>query len=424
MVLKALLPKAVLTVLPLLISACTEFPERPPPPPYSPPARAPARAQQAPTLPVPAPAAPVYGGSATSPPLVYAPAAGGSAAIALLLPLSGQFSATAEAVRDGFMSLYFSDPAHPPLRLYDVGTTPESVRAAYARAISEGAGIVVGPLTKEGVASLAAVASPVPVLGLNYLDGATPVAGNFFQFGLAPEDEARAAAQQALAQNQRRALALIPDSEWGTRTLAAFDAALRAGGGQVVRAQRYVQGVNDQSRPIADLMGVSDSEERHRALSAVLGEKSEFESQRRGDVDLVFLGARGQDARLLVPQLRFNRAGDLPVYTTALVYDGQASPDLGGLRFCDEPWMIDAGEARSAQRAAVATLASAKAAPRLFAMGRDAYALSSGLLRGSVRVGDGIDGASGRLEWQGRSVIGRQLACVQISGDGLRALTP
>ena len=212
----------------------------------------------------------------------------------------------------------------------------------------------------------------------------------------------------------------MPDADWGARALTAFDETLKAGGGTVVRSQRYAQGSIDQSKAIADLMGVSASEDRHQALTTVLGKKSEFEPQRRADIDLIFLGARAQDARLLIPQLRFNRAGDLPVYTTALVYDGKPTSDLNGLRFCDAPWVIGQSDALTAQRAAAAGLSNAT--PRLFALGRDAYALASGLQRGSLRVGDTVDGASGRLEWRGSSVIGRSLDCVQISGDSLRSL--
>lgn len=406
MVLKASLPKTLLGFAPLLFCACSDIPSAPPPRPTAPPPRA----QQ--------------GLPPASAPGAYAPASavprGGG--IALLLPLSGTFSATADAVRDGFLSAYFGDAAHPRLRVYDVGDGADSLRAAYQRALGEGAGFIVGPLRKEDVATLAGFLPPVPVLALNYLDAGVSVPFNFFQLGLAPEDEARAAARQALALGQRRAVALVPDAEWGGRALAAFDESLRAGGGAVVAVQRYRQGVSDQSKAIADLMGVSTAEERHRALTAALGEKSEFEAPRRADIDMVFLGARAEDARLLIPQLRFNRAGDLPVYTTALVYDGRASADLAGLRFCDAPWIVGQSEALRAQRAAASGLPGA--GPRLFALGRDAYALAAGLQRAQLRVGEGLDGASGRLAWRGASVISRELDCVQIGADGLRPLGP
>ncbi len=428
MVLKALLPKTILALMPaLMINGCANGPEplrpRPQPRPVAQaaaPVYPPAQAQ----APVHAP--PVYPqAQAPSYQAVPAmPAARGSYSIALLLPLSGAYASSAEAVRDGFLSAYFADAAHPRLRVYDIGATPDSLRLAYQRALGDGATMLVGPLTKEGVAALSAYAPPVPVLGLNYLDAGTPTPFNFFQFGLAPEDEARAAATQALAQNRRRAVALVPNSEWGQRVLAAFEQTLRAGGGAVVRAERYTQGVSDQSKLIAGLMGMSASEERHNALTAVLGQKSEFEAQRRNDIDLVFVGARAQDARLLVPQLRFNRVGDLPIYATSLVYDGKPSADLNGLRFCDAPWLIDGTGAVAAQRSAVAGLGSASGSPRLFAMGRDAYTLAGGLLRGSLRVGDGVDGVTGRLQWSSSSVISRQLGCAQIAGTTLQSLSP
>src|SRR3546814_8291778 len=83
-------------------------------------------------------------------------------------------------------------------------------------------------------------------------------------------------------------------------------------------------------------MGVSPSEDRHRSLTTTLGEKSEFEPQRRADIDMIFLGARGQDARALIPQLLFNRAGGLPIYATALISDGKPSAAVDGLRFRSE----------------------------------------------------------------------------------------
>ncbi|MCI0750026.1 MAG: penicillin-binding protein activator, partial [Nevskiales bacterium] len=68
------------------------------------------------------------------------------AAVALLLPLSGPYAETAQAIRDGFLSAHFSaaDP-RPTVRIYDTGTTADALHRAYHRALNEDAEFIVGP---------------------------------------------------------------------------------------------------------------------------------------------------------------------------------------------------------------------------------------------------------------------------------------
>ena len=344
--------------------------------------------------------------------------------IALLLPLSGSFSTTGEAVRDGFLAAHFNSRGQTAVRVYDVGSRDDLLQPAYQRALSEGAALIVGPLRKESVAQLASWNPPVPVIALNYLDDGIGVPFNFLQMGLAPEDEARAAADHALQQNRRRAVALVPQTEAGERAYAAFEQRLREHGGSVVRVARYVPGRADQSQAIEGLMGGAASEERHRALTSTLGIKTVFESRRRGDLDLIFMVARASDARLLAPQFRFHRSGDLPIYATAQVYDGgRGDADRAGIRFCDTPWTVGDALIWAPQRLEVEGLASVTALPRLHALGRDAQRVAQGLIQGSLRRGDGLDGASGRLQWRDSGQIERAPECVQLRSDGVRPLS-
>lgn len=340
--------------------------------------------------------------------------------VALLLPLSGPYAATAEAVRDGFLARHFGAAQQgAEVRVYDVGDSPDWLVSAYQRALNDGAGFIVGPLKKESVAQLAAMNPPVPVVGLNYVDAGVYLPFNFYQLGLAPEDEARAVADDAGSKNLRRVVALVPEGDWGTRVLAALEMRLQQWGGRVVDSARYRQGVSDQSQAISRLMGVAVSEERHRALTSVLGARTEFEARRRGDVDFVFLAARGQDARVLLPQFRFYRASGLPHYATSLVYDGRPDAELAGLRFCDMPFMVDAQGPWMQERTMAARLPADATYPRLYALGRDAHDVAMSLQRGSLRVGDAFNGATGRLEWTGSSVLGRRLECVELRADRL-----
>ncbi len=347
------------------------------------------------------------------------PMLGGGGRIALLLPLTGPFASNSAAVRDGVMARHFADGARDELRVYDTGAGVDQLRAAYQRALNDGTSMIIGPLLKDQLAQLAALRPPVPVIGLNYLDSTPGDANaaapfNFYQLGLAPEDEARSAADDAVLRGVRRAVALVPEGEWGTRVLAALQARLQQWNGTVVSSARYRPGVSDHTDLISQLMGVSTSQERHRALTAVIGVKSEFDARRRDDIDFVFLAAQNADARLLMPQLRFYRASDLPHYATSLVYSGRIDRDLNGLRFCDMPFRLDQAGELAMERQRAERLPWVAGTPRLYALGWDAYRIATALRSGQLRVGDPAQGASGRFEWSGSSALLRRLECAEM----------
>lgn len=335
--------------------------------------------------------------------------------IALLLPLTGAYSATAEAVRDGFLSAYFDKSgAKPALRIYDTGTTPDSAMAAYQRALRDGTGFIVGPLRRDAVAAIAQYGQPpAPMLALNYLDSTQPVF-NLFQFGLSPEDEARAAAERAVAEGGQRALALVPAADWGERALAAFRQRLQELGGSVIAGGSYALGARDFSAPIKLLLGIDDSVARHRALDNTLARRTEFEPRRRDDADFIFIAARPAEGRMIWPQLRYHRSYGLPVYATSLIYGGGSEPELNGVRFCDMPWMVNAKGDLAALREGAAGLRSLKSQPRLFALGYDAFSLVNRIQKGELQAGAGYPAATGELRLGAAGAISRRLDCVQI----------
>lgn len=351
-------------------------------------------------------------------------------ALALLLPLSGPHAASAEAVRDGFFAAFYdtADPAgaRPTARVYDTGATPDALRAAYRAALDDGAEFLIGPLTREDVAALADEGRPaVPVLALNYLDPGREAPFNFFQWGLAPEDEARQAAEYAVASQEYRAVTLVPEGDWGERVARAFRERLEALGGTVVAAGTYAGADRDHSAPIRVLLALDASEERHRSLTIALGTKTQFQPRRREDVDLVFIAARPEQARLIGPQLRFHRAGDLPIYATSLIYDGDApAPDLNGLRFCDMPWMLAQDGPIAARRSQLRTLFPARPREytRLLALGHDAYTLVRLIDGGQLQPGSFFPAASGTLSLREGGVISRGLSCAEVRNGALKAL--
>jgi len=344
--------------------------------------------------------------------------------IALLLPLSGSFTGAAVAIRDGFSEQYLAAAGtQPPMRIYDSGLGPSDALAAYQQALRDGAAVIVGPLQKEAVTALATQgAPPVPVVALNYLDRGTAAPRGLLQFGLAPEDEARAAALQAAADGRLRAVALVPQSEWGQRVLAAFQTAYSGAGGQLLSSETFPLGEINYAPAVSRLINVSQSEDRHRALTAILGESSEFQARRRNDIDTLFVAARPAELALIEPQLRFYHATNLAAYSVAIAYEPNAPAPLD-MKVCDMPWTLDAaGSWQAAQQQASRRFPDElRQYPRLFALGGDAYRVVAALRDGRLGAGATLPGATGQLELAADGRIVRGLGCAAIRDGALVA---
>ena len=343
------------------------------------------------------------------------------AQVALLLPLSGPARPAGVAVRDGFLGAYYADQAGfasgQSIRVYDV--TELGPTKAYEQAVSGGAQFVIGPLLRDNVARLAQESLlPVPVLALNYLQGDTTGPPGFFQFALAPEDEAASAAERAIVDGFTRGVALVPNNDWGRRLLASFATEFENRGGLLLEYRSYLPETQDYSIEIEGLMHLSDSVQRYQRLRANLGEPLQFESRRRQDVEFIFLAADAGVARLIKPQLRFHYSGDLPVYSTSSIYamDGRSDTDLNGVMFADAPWVIaPAGPFASLPDFYLSSWPEARRQSRLHAMGFDAYQLAPLLYDRSIGEIPELDGATGRLYLDATGRVHRRLAWARFS---------
>ena len=160
-------------------------------------------------------------------------------------------------------------------------------------------------------------------------------------------------------------------------------------------------------------------------LTIVLGTRTEYQPRRRDDVDLVFIAARPEQARLLGPQFHFHRSGELPIYATSAIYDGDALPgDLNGLRFCDMPWMMSQEGDIVALRGRLQALFPnrPKEHARLLALGHDAYTLVRLIDGGQMKPGSFFPAASGTLSLREDGVIVRGLSCAEIRNGTLKPL--
>jgi len=326
--------------------------------------------------------------------------------IGLLLPLSGRYARAAQAIEDGFMAAYYDarqgKGPRPELHVYDIGDYADDVVHAYRQAKQDGMKFIVGPLSKSAVDDLLQNAQiSMPVLALNQADKPGLSNPEVFQFGLSPEDEARQVAERAVLDGRYQAVSLVPQGNWGQRVAQAFASRFTQLGGTVLTTQTYDPSRHDYSRAIRHMLHLDQSRQRKDALERVIGRRVKFEPRRRQDVDMVFLAAFPQQARLIRPQLRFFHASRLPVYATSHVFSGAVDPsadhDMDGIVFPGMPWTLKPGSYPVEQTLGKHWGALFRHNKRLFALGYDAYRMIP-LLRGNPPGFTGyFPGATGKL---------------------------
>ena len=157
------------------------------------------------------------------------------ARVALLLPLSGGTAETrsvAEALEKAAeMAVFDSKNTDILLMPRDDGGTPEKAAAAAAKAIADGAEIIIGPLFAASVTAVAPVARAghVPVIALS---SDRSVGGNgVYLLSFQPETEVNRIISFAVKTGHSSFAAMIPKTAYGEKVEAAFrDSVARAGG--------------------------------------------------------------------------------------------------------------------------------------------------------------------------------------------------
>jgi hypothetical protein len=272
---------------------------------------------------------------------------------------------------------------------------------------------VVGPLDRDRVGLLASRPSlPIPTLALNYAEGEGPYPEGLFQFGLAPEDEARSAATHAWGQGHRRMAALHTPTDWGSRAYESFRQSWEGMGGVVV-GRVVINEPSEMSSKIADLLQIRQSEQRGQRVAGALGGNVVVQPTPRQDLDALFIAVNPQQARQIKPTLAFQYAADLPVFATSHAYlvgpDGQQNADTDGIAVAEIPWLLTRDDTLYSQVTNNWPQAQGPLG-RLYAMGIDAQRVFTRLPQMQQHAETQVNGATGRLTLAGDGRIHRQLS--------------
>lgn len=344
-----------------------------------------------------------------------------AAKIALLLPLEGPLATKANAIRNGFFAAYYQSTKNlktiPTILIFN--TAHKNIKIVYHEAIQKGANIIVGPLTKKNIAVLVSTPLSVPILALNTIvNGSNPY---IFQYGLSPLDEAIQAAPRIWNDQHSHILMIIPQGSWGQEIAKAFQIKWESLGGKIT-AQLIYTSNGDLNDEIRHFLNIDKSEMRAQHLKQILDEKIRFIPRRREDFDAIFIVANSNQARQIIPLLRFYYIGDIPIYATSAIYSPNViiDHDLDGVIFDDMPWVL-APEKLSLllqqTQKQIRTLwpNSYDQNIRLYGLGVDAYQILTKLAEMALFSQYHVNGATGILYLLPNQKVYRQLLWAKIN---------
>ncbi|MBI5891341.1 MAG: penicillin-binding protein activator [Nitrosomonadales bacterium] len=306
--------------------------------------------------------------------------------IALLLPLKSPiFGKAADAVQQGFLAAASIEKNGLPVRIYGFNNESTEVADLYQQALRAGAVAVAGPLTRNGVTTLAANPNiSVPTLALNMLDSQR--FDNLYFFGLPSETEARQCAQRATAAGLLSATIVSTNTPLSKRLAQAFADDWQRAGGILTSEIVYA------------------------------GDPAPLKELPLEPGNAVFLAAEADKARLLRPYID----ATLPVYATSQIFVGNTRTltnyDLTDVRFVDMPWMLQPDH----PAVMIYPRSAAPLSPdldRLYALGIDSYRLLKVIFDRSETSSLPLDGVTGKITLAGH--IFQREAVLAIIKQGL-----
>jgi uncharacterized protein len=322
----------------------------------------------------------------------------------LLLPQQGDFANAAKVIQAGFNDAYQQNTNKPIVKVYDT-SQGQSIETLYNQAVSEGADFIIGPLEKNNVTVLQNYNTKVFTIALNTTPGAS-VSPYFYEFSLSPTDEADQVADKASQDGHHAALLITPEGSWGDNIATSLQRRWIANGGTIIVHISVGNNANVLSNQIRQLLQVQGN-------------------SRRQDFDVIFLVAQPVVARQIKPMLKLYNAGDVPVYSSSLVYTGLensvADKDLDGIHFCDMPLVLDQNNhwSQVRQQFTMSQPGTSQQYLRLYGFGWDAALLTEQF--NQLKSG-GVDGATGMLYLGNQQEILRRLNWAVFS-NGIPALT-
>ncbi len=319
--------------------------------------------------------------------------------IGVILPLQSRaYGRLAEQVRLGVLTASNMASYNAlPVIVYSTGDDTRGIVQAYERAVQDGARVIIGPLTRDGVSTVAeSTIVAVPTVALNVPYTSITLPRQMYVFGLQIESQAQQVARLAFRHGGRKALLVVGESALSQRIASAFTQQWKALKGDI--ADEFVYST--------DALALAGLRELLDTTAA----------------DVAFLAVNA-------PRARFIRAylgTQFPIYATSLIYASSADKlelyDLDGVRFMDMPWLLQEDHPAVMTYLRAPLESSALDEERFYALGIDAYRISQALLENSAEI-PVIDGVTGTITLDSQQRFTHQLTPAFFSYGTARLFT-
>ncbi|MDF0606385.1 penicillin-binding protein activator [Neisseriaceae bacterium TC5R-5] len=300
--------------------------------------------------------------------------------IAVLLPNDSPSLKEAAAVVQRGVETAAATDANAELVV--VSESEDTVVSRYREAVAAGADVVIGPLSRSAIASVAPYVS-VPTLALNSVNREVLGNAKLYSLSLVVEGEAQQIAKLMAQDGRTRPLLLVGEDALSRRLEQAF--------------------LDEWQRRYPNKRPVSLEVTSGREDAVLIAAES---------ADAVFMAVNAQEAGKLKQGLN----PELPVYGTSQLNSHHVGPELAGVRIIDMPWFL-MPEHDAVKHYPKPAAALTMQTERLYALGIDAWRLAV-LLAGKGKVSSlRLDGVSGDLKLGEGRVFERELP-VKVLGAG------
>lgn len=309
--------------------------------------------------------------------------------IAVMLPLSGKYAKASGAIRTGIEVTQAQLPADQKPAL----TFVDSTDLAGALQQTQGASLLIGPLTKESVQQVVSGGGTgKTTITLNQVTDYSP--SGTYQFGLSTVAEGAMIADKAHRDGYRNAAVIYPGASWGVRYLQGFQKQFESLGGTIAGVTSYEQGEKDLGARMKNLM--------------------------KSNPDVVLIVAKPVTARQLRQQVRYHGSAQTAVYATSSAYDrrlyGVQDKDFDNVKMPVLRWTVPGQDVPN-----VPGWSSVQAAgefnpglAKFYALGIDAALLAVNV--GKLSSGGTVQGATGDLRFSVNGIVERRMIWIHYQG--------